>query len=458
MFTILDIVKATGGELWRGDLKTRVKAVSTDTRKVKKGDLFIAIKGDKFDGHDFVADAIKSGATAVLVMNRELAFEGKAAVIVVHDTVKALGRLARYHRQRFKIPVIAITGSAGKTTTKEFIAAVLKKKFRVLYNAGTENNHIGVPMTLLKLRKTHQAAILELGTNHFGEISWLAQNTLPTVAVFTNIGPSHLAGLGSPQGVLKEKLTLIDCLAKSGSVILNADDPLLRTVLKRRIPQKVLTYAVEHRAEVKAATVGIKDGRLCFTLQNEDCFRLPAPVWGNVLNALAAIACGQLFKIKIKDVQEAIFSAKAAKGRQCFRSVGGVTIIDDTYNANPLSFKNALRTLALIPRKGRTFLLGADMLELGERTEELHAEVGLCVGESRVDKVLTIGRFARVIGEKAREVRPEIDARHFEKKEEMLNILRHEVRPGDVVLGKGSRGMHMEEVVNGLSDFLKRGA
>jgi UDP-N-acetylmuramoyl-tripeptide--D-alanyl-D-alanine ligase len=458
MFTILDIIKATGGELWRGDLKARVKAVSTDTRKVKKGDLFIAIKGEKFNGHDFINAAVKGGAVAVLVMDRDLKFEGKAAVIVVHDTVKALGRLARYHRQRFDIPVIAITGSAGKTTTKEFIAAILKRKFRVLYNAGTENNHIGVPMTLLKLRRTHQAAVLELGTNHFGEIGWLAENTLPTMAVFTNIGPSHLAGLGSPEGVLKEKRTLIDHLAKDGRIVLNADDPLLRTVLRKRLPQKIVTYAIEHLADIKARAVSGEKGQLCFTLESGAKFRLPAPVWGNVLNALAAIACGHLFRIGIPDMQAAIRSTKAAHGRQCFHFVGGVTVIDDTYNANPLSYQNALKTLSILPRKGKAYLLAADMLELGDRSDELHAEVGALAGPSGVDKVLTIGRFARAIGDNARAARPKIEARHFEKKEEILSVLRSEVRPGDIVLAKGSRGMHMEEVVNGLLDFLKRGA
>jgi UDP-N-acetylmuramoyl-tripeptide--D-alanyl-D-alanine ligase len=391
------------------------------------------------------------------VSDRDIPFEGKAAVIVAHDTVKALGRLARHHRCRFKIPLIAITGSAGKTTTKEFIASVLKRKFRVLYNAGTENNQIGVPMTLLKLRASHEAAVLELGTNHFGEIDWLAQNTLPTVAVFTNIGASHLAGFGNPEGVLKEKLTLIDHLAKNGRVILNADDTLLRTVIRKKLPQKILTYGIEHRADIKARAVSGEKGQLCFTLDNGTKFRLPAPAWGNVSNALAAIACGRLFKISLEDMQKAIISTAAAKGRHCFHFVGGVTVIDDTYNANPLSFKNALKTLSIIPRKGRTFLLAADMLELGERSEELHAEVGVLAAHSGVDKVLTIGRFARAIGDKAREVQPKIEARHFEKKEEILSMLRSEVRPGDIVLGKGSRGMHMEEVVHGLLDHLTRG-
>ena len=457
MFTILDIVKATGGELWRGDLKKRVRGVSTDTRKIKRGDLFVAIRGDSFDGHKFVGQAVASGAAALLVSSRDVPLEGKAAVIVVHDTVKALGRLARYHRERFNIPLIAITGSAGKTTTKEFIASVLKSRFRVLCNAGTENNHIGVPMTLLKLRKSHEVAVLELGTNHFGEISWLAENARPTVAVFTNIGPSHLAGFGSPEGVLKEKLTIIEYLAKNGRIILNADDPFLRKVLRKKLPQKVLTYAVEHRADIKAKSVSGEKGQLCFTLESGVKFRLPAPVWANVSNALAAIACGRLFKIGFEDMQRAIRSTKSAKGRQCFHSVGGVTIIDDTYNANPLSYKNALKTLSILPRTGKSYLLAADMLELGERSEELHAEVGVLAGHSGVDKVLTIGRFARAIGDKAKEARPEIETRHFEKKEEILSTLRSEVRPWDIVLGKGSRGMHMEEVMNGLLDYLTRG-
>jgi UDP-N-acetylmuramoyl-tripeptide--D-alanyl-D-alanine ligase len=198
-------------------------------------------------------------------------------------------------------------------------------------------------------------------------------------------------------------------------------------------------------------------GQLCFTLDSGAKFRLPDPVWGNISNALAAIACGHLFKISVPDMQKAILSTKSAKGRQCFHSVGGVTVIDDTYNANPLSFQNALKTLSILPRKGKTYLLAADMLELGERSEELHAEVGVMAGHSGVDKILTIGRFARAIGDKAKEVHPQIEARHFEKKEEILATLRSEIRPGDIVLGKGSRGMHMEEVVHGLLDYLNRG-
>ncbi len=226
MFTLKEVIEATDGELVLGSLKKRVKGVSTDTRKVGKGDLFIAIKGDKFDGHDFLLQAVKNGAVALLVEavphfrvgmtdrsapGKRDGFEG-AAVIKVKDTVKALGRLAQFHRRRFKVPVIAVTGSAGKTTTKEFTVAVLKKKFQVHFNKGTENNHIGVPLTLLGLKRSHEAVVLEFGTNHFGEIAWLAEISDPMVAVFTNIGASHLAGLRSPEGVFKEKATLIDFL------------------------------------------------------------------------------------------------------------------------------------------------------------------------------------------------------------------------------------------------------
>ncbi|MBF0570073.1 MAG: UDP-N-acetylmuramoyl-tripeptide--D-alanyl-D-alanine ligase [Candidatus Omnitrophica bacterium] len=455
-FTIEEIVGATSGRLLQGRPKAVVRGVSTDTRKITKGQLFVAIKGDNFDGNNFTAQAVAAGAAAVVVSRKDVTGAEDIPVILVDDTTKALGQIARFHRRRFKIPVIAITGSAGKTTTKEFIAAVLGKKFKVLFNKGTENNHVGVPGTLLQLDKTHKVAVLELGTNHFGEISWLAEIAEPTVAVFTNIGASHLAGLGDPQGVLREKSALIDFLPKKGTVILNADDPLLLRIRARKLSQKVITYAIDHAADVKITAVKAERGGLNLTLTSGEKIHLKTPVWGNILNALAATACGRLFRISFADIRSAILATKAARGRQCFHSVGGVTVIDDTYNANPVSFKNALRTLSLIPRKGRAFVLGADMLELGDRSEELHAEVGQAAAQSGVDHLWTVGRWAGLIGARAAEINPLVKARHFIKREDILPALAAEVRPGDVVLAKGSRGMKMETVVEGLVEFLDR--
>lgn len=452
MFTVAEIVKAVGGKLLQGKASLRVRGVSTDTRKVAKGEVFVAIKGDNFDGHNFTAQACQSGASVLLVSRADVERPEKTAVILVEDTVKALGYLARFHRRRFKVPVIAITGSAGKTTTKEFIAGVLSARYRVLYNKGTENNHIGVPMTLLKMTKKHQAAVIEAGTNHFGEIAWLGEIISPTVAVFTNIGQSHLAGLQSPEGVYKEKVTLIDHLMPKGRVVVNADDPLLRRILKKKMPYTVLTYGVDHKADVKAQQVSACGRGLEVSLGAGKSFQLPTPVWGNVSNALAAIACGQILRVPFKDMSAAIKRVQPAKGRQCFHELKGITIIDDTYNANPVSYHNAIRTLALVRerQRGKSYLVAADMLELGEQSDLLHRQVGAAAAKSGIDHLFTIGRWAGLAGEQAREINRTAWARHYEKREDILTDLSAMLREGDVVLVKGSRGMRMDILVEQL--------
>ncbi len=448
MFSLADILQATGGKLLQ-EPKARctVGGVSTDTRLIRKNDLFIAIKGDHFDGHDFIVPAVSAGAAAVLVSRADVALPSGSAVILVDDTVKALGRLARRHRLKFKIPVIAITGSAGKTTTKEFTAAVLAKKYRVLSNKGTENNHIGVPMTLLQLNSTHQVAVIEAGTNHFGEIDWLGGLICPTVAVFTNIGSSHLAGLESPEGVFKEKVTLIRHLAKKGTVILNGDDERLRAIGHRRPGHKVITYGIDRPADIKAESVLAHGQGLEVALQGRRKFTLAAPVWGNVSNALAAVSCGLLLNVPFKAIAGALADVPSAKGRQCFHSVMGVTVIDDTYNANPVSYHNAIRTLALVRSRGRAFLVAADMLELGDQSQALHAQVGEEAARAGVDFLLTIGRWAGLAGERARQAAPALWTRHYENQEDIFLDLGNMLQAGDVLLVKGSRGMRMERLV-----------
>ncbi|MBF0593504.1 MAG: UDP-N-acetylmuramoyl-tripeptide--D-alanyl-D-alanine ligase [Candidatus Omnitrophica bacterium] len=450
MFAIAEILKCTGGELLQGDASVRVTGVSTDTRKVASGELFVAIKGDTFDGHLFTAGAVAAGAVAVLVSRDDVERPADAAVILVKDTVVALGRIARAHRLKFKCPVVAITGSAGKTSTKEMIAAVLSTKYRVLFNKGTENNHIGVPMTLLQLTKKHQAAVIEAGTNHFGEIDWLGSVICPSIAVYTNIGASHLAGLDSPDGVFREKAALIDHCAKKGTVIVNSDDAHLRAILKMKLTQKVISYGIEQKADLKADAVRSCGGGLEVSLPKGKSFRLPTPVWGNVYNALAAVVCGQVLKVPFKNIALALGRAQPAKGRQCFHVVRGVTVIDDTYNANPVSYANAIRTLSLTGTKGKKVLVAADMLELGAQSEALHALVGEAAGRAGIEHVLTIGRFAGQIGTQAGQINPEAKTKHYEHPEDIFVDLGDILREGDVVLVKGSRGMHMERLVEHL--------
>ncbi|MBF0387777.1 MAG: UDP-N-acetylmuramoyl-tripeptide--D-alanyl-D-alanine ligase [Candidatus Omnitrophica bacterium] len=447
MFTVKEVVKAVGGKLLRGALTLRLKGVSTDTRKVKRGKLFVAIKGDRFDGHLFTASASAAGAVAVLVSRADVECPLSVAVILVKDTVIALGHLALFHRLRFKCPVIAVTGSAGKTTTKEFIAEVLSCKYRVLYTKGTENNHIGVPMALLQLNKKHQAAVIEAGTNHFGEIAWLGSLIRPDMVVFTNIGESHLAGLESPEGVFREKVSLLQYCAKKGTVVVNKDDVHLRAILDMKLAQKVLSYGIEQAADLKAQTVRAYRAGLEVVLDKGRSFRLATPVWGNVSNALAAAVCGQVLKVPFKDIAVALGRVKPAPGRQCFHVVCGVRVIDDTYNANPVSYYNAIRTLSLMSVKGKRVLVAADMLELGDRSEALHSAVGEAAARAGVDHIFTIGRFAGLIAERAREVAPAVQTRQFAKQEDIFVALGEILREGDCVLVKGSRGMHMDRLV-----------
>ena len=466
MFTVDEIVKITGGILQQGALKRRLSGVTTDTRKGQKGELFIAIKGDTFDGHDYTRQAEKNGAAAVLVCRSSIDVSTGVPVILVKDTVKALGAIARFHRLKFKIPVIAITGSAGKTSTKEFIAAVLGKKYKVLYNQGTENNHIGVPMTLLRLTKKHTTAVIEAGTNHFGEIAWLGSIICPTIVVFTNIGQSHLAGLKNPAGVYREKCTLIKHLAKNGTVIVNADDVYLRKILSLKLSQKVITYAIDRPADFKAVSVETRGKGLAIALSPSPSekkkgmglngsnreIQLPVPVWGNVYNALAAAACGQLLKVSFSNIAFALKRTKPAKGRQCFYRVRGITLIDDTYNANPVSYYNALRTLSLACGRGKSFLVAADMLELGDQSESIHRDIGAAAGRVGIDHIFTIGRWAGLIGGQAKKINPLVQARHYTCQEDIQRDLQQGCTKGDILLIKGSRGMHMERVVE---NFLK---
>lgn len=457
MLTLDEISRATGGKIVSGSGSLSVGGVSIDSRAIKKGDLFVAIKGERFDGHDFLAAALQAGAAALVVSRAGGADVENAPLVQVEDTQKALGDIARFHRKRFKIPVIAITGSAGKTTTKAFVASVLSRKFCVFSTKGTENNQIGVPLNLLKLTPEHEVAVLELGTNHEGEIDALAGIVCPTIAVFTNVGASHLAGLGSPEGVFREKSALIAHLPKNGKVVFNADDPLLKTLARKKLPQKLVTYAVDNKADVKARAVHGEKGGLVVTLDSGETVKLKTPVWGNIYNALAAVACGRLLRVGFEEIRQGLWDVEASSGRQCFHSAGGVTVIDDTYNANPVSYRNALRTLSLLPRKGQVFLVAADMLELGEASDVLHAEIGEAASQSGVDVIFATGRWASLIASIARARNSAVEARYFEKKEDILPALMERVQPGDVVLIKGSRGMRMESVVLGLLDFLNKG-
>jgi len=436
--------------LTRGPARASVRGVSIDSRTVRKGDLFIAIKGDTFDGHDFVRDVVGKGIRVVLVAKPAAVKNKNAAVIRVADTIRALGHLACFHRMRFKIPVIAVTGSAGKTTTKEMIAAVLRRKYTVLKNEGTQNNHIGVPMTLLKLKKSHQVAVLECATNQPGDIPWLAQVVRPDIAVFTNVGGSHLEGLKDTHGVLREKWQMTSFMPRRAKVVINADDPLLAAHCAREKKLNVITYAVGAKARFQAKDIGVVRGcRLRLVLEGKT-IELRSCGRNNAYNALAAFACGRLLGVVPRAAAKALSAFCFPKGRQEFIRWGRGWLIDDSYNANPVSMACAIETLSVLRTPGKKILVAADMLELGTKSAAYHRNAGKMAARLGVDVIITVGPLSRNIARGAVAVRPDMPVFSYNDACGARTKLREIRANGDAVLVKGSRRMKMEEIVRSL--------
>ena len=448
MFTVEEILKATKGKLLnRRALVMAVSGVSTDSRTIKEGELFVAIPGKNFDGHDFIDAAIKRGAAGVVISSkkagRNLNPKGNAFFVAVSDTVEALGQLARFHRERFDIPAIAVTGSNGKTTTKEMIAAVLSAGWDPLKNSGTQNNLIGVPLTLFKLTDVYDSLVVELGTNHLGEIKKLAQISRPNMGVITNIGPSHLEYLGDINGVYRAKKELLDFLGRGDIALLNGDDGYLWR-FKGKYP-KVLRFGMDETADFRAEDIHKEADGWSFKV-NGEFYSLKLPAYHDVYNALAAISIGALFGVPAKKMREALAGYVSLDKRMVKSIIKGIEFVDDTYNSNPLSMKNAIATLSDYSAKGSKILISGDMLELGKKSARYHSEVGELVAGSGIDKFISVGRLARnsFIAAKKKGMR---DVWFCKTKEEAVSILQKVARPDDVVLVKGSRGMRMEEVI-----------
>ena len=457
ILTISHIVKATQGNLLQGNPTVRIKGVSINSRTLKRGELFIAIKGENFDGHSFIQPSLEKGALALVVSQKPKKISSRVPVIYVKDTTIALGRIAAMYRSFFKIPVISITGSAGKTTTKEMVAAILQKKFKVLKNIKTENNHIGVPLTLLKLDQSHEVAVIECGTNRQGDIDWLGQITKPDVIIFTNIGESHLELLKTPDGVFKEKYQLTKHLHPEGYIIFNADDAYLRRLFKLKSNRNLITYALKEESDYHASQFSLKNNQaISFNLNGNQPCVLNSASEGNLYNALAAISCGRLFKINYKDIQNALSHFRFPEGRQNIKRIGRLWIINDTYNANPVSFKNALETLYAMNVKGKRILVCADMLELGKKSLALHRSMGEMAAQLNLDLILTLGPSARIIAETARRFNQHLKTFSCDKKYQLHKKLRRSCQPEDAILIKGSRRMHMEETVDYLTKNLSK--
>lgn len=442
-FTLQEAAAALG--LPQMQAQATLADVCTDTRKIQPGSLFVCLRGERFDGHSFASQAAQLGAAALLV---DHPVDADVPQLVVTDTGKALLQLAGWYRRRFQLPVVGLTGSVGKTTTKEFIALVLGAKYNTLKTQGNLNNEIGVPQMLFRLEDSHTAAVIEMGMNHFGEISRLTRAVAPTVGLITNIGVSHIENLGSQAGILQAKLEILEGMAPDAPLIVNMDNDMLRTVKLGDRP--LLTFAIDDQsADFTATDIAEQGSTTTFTVHHS-AFTQPVtiPTVGihNVYNALAAMAVGYVTGVDPAAAASALANYVPAGMRQNLVQVGGVQVIEDCYNASPDSMRAALQTLGKLPVRRRYAVLGA-MLELGDYAKEAHTQVGKMAAENGIDGVLAYGADAAYIVEAAKQAGLE-NARLFDTKEALAQSLAQQVQPGDGVLFKGSRGMHLEDVMH----------
>ena len=459
--TVEEVLRATGGTLLQGKGDSSFQGISTDSRTVAEGELFIALKGPRFDGHHYALEALRKKAGGVLVEKErvgDIRWNGyrARAVIAVDDTLAALGDMARDWRRKHNIPLVALTGSNGKTTTKEMIAACLETAFPVLKTKGNLNNLIGVPLTLLTLTEKERVVVLEMGMNVPGEIRRLTEIAEPDVGLITNIQTVHLEGMGSLERLKGEKGELFRRMRRDGTLLVNQDDP--RVVdLAKDYPGQRITFGIEHPADIVAKEIRLHGaGGTSFTLIVEgEAMKVRLRLLGRhfIPNALSAVAVACLFGVEVTRAREALENFQPFSMRmEVIFLKGGETVINDAYNANPYSMEAALETLAESKGMGRAIAVLGDMLELGEFTNEAHERIGKRVSELSIDFLLAMGEKASVVVESAvRHGLPAEKARVVESHSEAISLLRQRMQNGDWILVKGSRRMAMEEIVASLA-------
>lgn len=456
--TVEDILKVTKGELIIGNEKLECENFSRDTRNIQKGDTYVAIKGENFDGNIFWKDAFKSGADCVIVQdiefsNEELKEFDNKTIIKVADTMQALYEIASYKRKINNIPVVAITGSVGKTSTKDMIYAVVSTQYKTLKTLGNYNNHIGLPLTILR-HQNEDVMVLEMGMNHLGEIHHLTHIAKPDIACITNVGTAHIGELGSRENILKAKMEIVDGLSKDGTLIINDNNDLLHTVACDYCD--VVRVGYNDDCQLKAHHLQLLLEESYFDLDYQGkTYHVHVPVSGEhfVVNALIAIAVGLSLDIPIEKCIAGIDRFELTKNRMDIIELNqGMKVIDGTYNANLDSMKSSLDVLAQYPERKIAVL--ADMLELGEYEQAFHEEVGDYVAQKHIDVLLTVGQASRHIMLKAKE--KGIEAYHFENNQQLKQKLEQMIQKNDVILVKGSHGMHLHEIVEYLKEIYKK--
>lgn len=451
--TLKNIAAACGGRLIGGGEDRKIAGAVMDSRQIEKDFLFFAIKGERVDGHRFIPQVMERGAACAVC---EKAPEEKAGpYILVEDVQKAMQDIAAFYRSGLSIPVVGITGSVGKTSTKEFIAAVLAQKYRVLKTQGNYNNELGVPLTLLRIGEEHEAAVIEMGINHFGEMRRLSRMAAPDIVVMTNIGDCHLEALGSREGILKAKSEIFEFSKENGTVIVNGDDDMLRTI--REVHRKApVTFGKNENNNCYAKNIcskGLFGTQMeLHTPTGEFRAEIPLPGEHMVYNALAAAAVGEALGLSAEEIKAGIAAVKPTAGRSNLVRCGDKVILDDCYNANPVSMCAAIDLLTQADTR-KVAILG-DMFELGEDAEKLHGDVGSYAAKRGVDVIICVGKLSEnMAGEAKKDASGKCMVYYYPEKAQMLQKLRELIKPGDTVLVKASHGMGFAEVVEKLKEI-----
>ncbi len=461
---VKDVLNETKGQLLMGNENLECKNFSKDSRKIQNGDVYIGIKGETFNGNLFWKQALRNGASCVIIENINLTkedkkeFEGKT-VIKVENTLDALYCIAKYKRSLYNIPVIAITGSVGKTSTKDMVANVVSKKYKTLKTKGNNNNNIGLPFTILRM-KDEEAMVLEMGMNHLGEIRLLTSIAKPTICIITNIGTSHIGNLGSRENILKAKLEILEG-SDNPTVIINNDDDLLHNWYeKNKEKMKIRTYGITEKSDINANDIILEESSSQFVCNlGEEKVKIKVPVGGEhfVLNSLCAVMVGKLLAIDEKRIMEGIETFKLTKKRMDITLLSnGIKVINDAYNASFESMSASLKVLSKFRENRKIAVLG-DMLELGDFSKELHKKVGEEVLNNKIDILIGSGKDAKYIVEKAKEKMNLENVYYLEDKNKIIDLLKKIGRPGDVILWKASNGMKFYDLAERMIHVWQKG-
>lgn len=445
--TVREILLATDGRLLCGSEDTVLEHISIDSRTMKGNDLFVPIIGERVDAHRFINQALEAGAAAALTSQHDF-MESEKPWIRVRDTKKALQALGSFYRDRLSLPLVGITGSVGKTTTREMVACALSAGYRVFKTPGNHNSQVGVPITISDISKEDEIGVIELGMSEPGELTVIAKIARIQMAVITNIGVTHIEQLGSRENIYREKLTIQDGLCQGGILLLNGDDDMLKNT-RAKEGCRTIYYGTGENCDYRAEDVHLEEGFPAFTAvygQERVPVRLAVMGTHNVLNAMAALAVASQSRIPMEEAARCLSEFTGFKNRQQIYHTGTLTVIDDTYNASPVSMKAGLEVLNSISKAKRRIAVLADMKELGEDAPLFHYEIGEYIAEHPVDQVVVLGELAKEIARAVREKAPGIKVKEFMEQDPLTSYLKEELKDGDCVLFKGSNTMRLGQV------------